>query len=140
MVADLIKRFPTIGNRKQVVEIGHVVARPREVLGKRCRLVAIDKAFQPTQMFPVQRPLASDRQADPMQGDRVELPQSPELEMRQAAGAHIVFSMDFEEGRPMRTIDQPIEEIRLEADPRAIGKARGQGNESCPGAGRSMDC
>src|SRR5215207_3751040 len=91
------------------------MARPGEVLGKELGLVALDQSFQAQEMIAIETPGRSDRQANPVQGQRITLADGTELGVRRAAFAHVVLSMHLEEPHPRLRREDLRDVVVLEA-------------------------
>ena len=67
VIADPLQGCYVVRKGQEVVEKGAAVARPGEMLGKQCRLIAFDQAPEPIQMNFANRTRAADRQPDTVQ-------------------------------------------------------------------------
>src|SRR6202030_3584901 len=71
MLADLRECGLRVRQRQQVVEIGRLVCRPREMLQNKRRLVALDESAEAGEMGSVERLGTADRHAYPVQRNRM---------------------------------------------------------------------
>ena len=92
------------------------MGRPREVLGNEGRLKALGDRREPLKMGAVERPGRADRQANPVQRQRIALADRVEAAMRRAAGAHVVLRVDFEKPKLGTRVDDRLEMLGLEPD------------------------
>ena len=67
------ERFVGIGQGQEIVEERALMGRPCEVLGNEGRLEALGDCREPLKMGAVERSGRADRQADPVQGQRIKL-------------------------------------------------------------------
>ncbi len=110
------ERLVRIGQGEEIVEERALVRRPGEVLGNEGRLEAPGDCGESLQMGAVERPGRADRQADAVQGQGVALPDRVEAAVRRAAGAHVVFRVDFEKPKLWPRFDDRLEMLGLEPD------------------------
>ena len=118
--ADPRQRLVRVGYRQQVVEEGRIVGRPRQMLGKEARRIAIDEFIQSREVRAIEGPVRPDRQADAMQRERVTLANRGQVPVRRAAGAHIIFRMNFKKAHIGPRLEDLAIVLRLEPDPGAV--------------------
>ena len=73
------------------------------------RLIAVDEGLEPLEMRLIERLLAADRHANAVERNRVVLPDLAKRSMGRAAGAHVVFGVNFKEA-----ISPPVRKNRLQ--------------------------
>ena len=121
VIGDPAERSLVIGKRQQVVVEDRVVARPGEMLREQARLVAVDQMPEALEVVPVEGPGGADRQADPVQRQRIALADGAEIAMRRTAGAHVVLGMDLEPADIGLARQDRLVVLGLEADADARG-------------------
>ena len=113
-----------IGQGQKIVQELRPVGRPGEVLGKACRVQPVAKPFQPSEVVPVERPLATDGKADAVDRDRKLLGKVAKLGERAAAIAHVILGMHLKPGDRGGVVQNVGEMLRLVADARFRGQVR----------------
>ncbi len=98
------------------------MGRPCEVLGNEGRLKAPGDRREPLKMGAVEGTGRADRQANPVQRQRVKLADRVEAAMRRAAGAHVVFRVDFEKPKLGPRVDDRLEMLGFESDADAAAR------------------
>ncbi len=144
MVGDVRERSLGIGQRQQVVQELAAMARPGEMLADQPGLVAFDEGLQAAQMIRVQRCRAADRQPDPVQRERIGLPDGLQIAVRRPARAHVVLGMDLEPADVGPVGQDSVVVPGLQADAGAGGNGgraahRGRPSQSDPHTGRVRD-
>ena len=124
VVAHAVQRRAVVGHRQQVVEEGAAVAGPRQVLGKRGRLVAIDQRGQPVEVRLVERLDTADRQTDAMQRQRIVFAHPRQEVVERTAVDHVVLGVHFEEADVRARGQHLAKVLGLEPDAGASRQAR----------------
>ena len=96
ILADQIKRFLGIGQRQQVMRIERCGARPAQMVGDEQRFDLVDQSAQPGEVGPVKPVRRPDRQRNPVQGDRVAIPDLAKDMPGTPAIDHEIFRNDFD--------------------------------------------
>src|SRR6266850_3256134 len=128
MLAHLRECGLRVRQRRQVVEIGHLVRRPSEMLRNKRRLVALDESAEAGKMCSVERLGTTDRHAYPMQRNRMVAADALERLMRRSAGAHVVLGVHLEEAGLRAFCQDGVQVLVLEAGPGRV--CDGQGREA----------
>jgi hypothetical protein len=119
MLRDTGDRLVRVGQGEKIVEERAFVGRPGEMLGNQNRLKALGDRREPLQMRPVERSGRADRQANPVERQRVALANGVDAAMRRAAGAHVILRVDFEKPKLRTGVDNRLEMLGLEPDAHA---------------------
>lgn len=103
------------------------------MLGKTFRPVAVAQPAQALQMRAIERRVGADRQADAVHRQGEALVQPRELRVREAAIAHVVLGVHFDEADGAGIGVQTVEVLGLEPDAGAV-RQRGQDHGGAPRA------
>src|SRR5687768_3024258 len=93
---EVSKRLGGVRERQQVVEVYAADRAPADMLGDGTRRDAIDQALEPAQVIAVELVNAAERKPNPMQRERVELPETRQVVELCAAISKIVLAVRLE--------------------------------------------
>ena len=77
------------------------------MFGKTFGLVAVAQRLEAREVFRVERVHGTDRQADPVDRQRIVFTQLRKVGMRKTAGAHVIFRMHLEKTHGLGSLRSP---------------------------------
>lgn len=92
------------------------------MFGEERRPVAVEQDAQAAEMVRVERPVGADREADPVDRQRIAGADGGQVPVRRPAGTHVVLGMDLEEADVGLRVENLVVVLGLEADARPGGQ------------------